>query len=41
MGKSGNGKSALINLLFRLFETDRGRILIDNQNINDFEINSY
>tara|TARA_B100001287_G_scaffold151812_1_gene127757 strand:- start:200 stop:1951 length:1752 start_codon:yes stop_codon:yes gene_type:complete len=33
VGKSGSGKSTMINILFRLFDLDKGYISIDNQNI--------
>ena len=33
VGASGAGKSTLVNLLLRFFEPERGRILIDGQNI--------
>lgn len=34
-GKSGCGKSSLVNLLLRFFMVSEGEILIDNMNIND------
>ena len=33
VGRSGAGKSTLVNLLLRFFEPERGRILIDGQDI--------
>jgi ATP-binding cassette subfamily B multidrug efflux pump len=33
VGRSGAGKSTLVNLLLRFFELERGRILIDGQDI--------
>ena len=36
-GPSGIGKSTFVNLLFRLFEPNKGDILIDNQNIKDLK----
>ena len=35
IGKSGNGKSTIFNLLLRYFNTTEGEILIDGININD------
>ncbi len=35
IGKSGNGKSTLFNLLVRYFDTTEGNITIDNININE------
>lgn len=35
VGKSGNGKSTLFNLLLRFFEPSKGQITIDNINIKD------
>lgn len=36
-GPSGIGKSTFVNLLFRLFEPNKGDILIDGQNIKDLK----
>lgn len=35
VGESGEGKTTLTNLLLRLYEPEKGQILIDGQNIND------
>lgn len=35
IGRSGNGKSTIFNLLLRYFDTTKGEILIDGININD------
>ena len=40
VGKSGAGKTTLINLVPRLFDTTAGRILIDGQDIRDVTIAS-
>lgn len=36
VGHSGSGKTTLIRLLFRFYDVDRGRILIDNWDIRGF-----
>lgn len=36
VGHSGSGKTTLIKLLYRLYDVNMGRILIDNQDIRDF-----
>jgi ATP-binding cassette subfamily B protein len=35
VGESGEGKSTLTNLLLRLYDIQKGEIVIDSQNIND------
>lgn len=40
VGATGAGKSTIINLLNRFYEIDSGSIYIDNQNINDFQLES-
>lgn len=41
VGRSGSGKSTLVKLLFRYFEPNSGRILIDGQNIQDLDVDQY
>lgn len=35
VGRSGSGKSTLVNLLMRFYDVEAGKILIDNEGIND------
>jgi ATP-binding cassette, subfamily B, heavy metal transporter len=37
VGHSGCGKSTLVNLLYRLYDVERGAILIDGKDIRDFK----
>jgi ATP-binding cassette subfamily B protein len=41
VGRSGSGKSTLVKLLFRYFEPNRGRILIDGEDIHTLDIARY
>lgn len=41
VGRSGSGKSTLVKLLFRYFEPNSGRILIDGQDIRQLDITGY
>ena len=41
VGKSGQGKSTIFNLLLRYFEPEQGVILIDNYPINDFSEDAF
>ncbi len=38
IGSSGVGKSTIISLLFRLYDTENGEIRIDGRNIQDFSL---
>ncbi|HEV2987896.1 MAG TPA: ABC transporter ATP-binding protein [Candidatus Angelobacter sp.] len=40
VGASGAGKTTLVNLLLRLYEPDRGQILIDGQDLQLFSLES-
>ena len=40
VGSSGSGKSTLFNLLTRIFDTEKGEILIDGVNIKDISFDS-
>lgn len=41
VGTTGSGKTTLINLLMRFYDGYSGEILVDGQNIKDFELSSY
>lgn len=40
VGSTGAGKSTIINLLNRFYEINSGNIYVDNQNINNFKLDS-
>ncbi|HAN63177.1 MAG TPA: ABC transporter permease, partial [Rhizobiales bacterium] len=40
VGPSGSGKSTLVNLTLRFFDPERGKVLIDGQNIKEVTIDS-
>lgn len=40
VGPSGSGKSTILRLLFRFYEPQSGRILVDNQDIRDVDLDS-
>lgn len=37
LGKSGSGKSTLLKLIMKYYDCDRGQLLIDNLDINDYD----
>lgn len=41
VGLNGAGKSTFIKLLLRLYEPTEGRILLNGENVNDYEIDDY
>jgi ATP-binding cassette subfamily B protein len=41
VGASGGGKSTLVNLLLRFYDPQRGRILVDGQDIRDFPLKAW
>lgn len=38
LGKTGSGKTTLVNLLLKLYPVERGQIYIDNQDIHDYSL---
>lgn len=41
VGSSGFGKTTLFNLLFRIYQQEKGRILLDDQDISDLKFESF
>ena len=41
VGQSGFGKTTLLSLLFRLFDPNEGKILIDGQDIKELTFDSF
>ena len=41
VGSTGSGKTTLVNLLTRFYSPSNGKITIDNENINNFELESF
>jgi len=41
VGRSGTGKTTIINLLLRLFEPDKGEVRIDGLNIKEYKLSSW
>jgi len=41
VGSSGCGKSTIVNLMYRLWDIDKGKIIIDNINIKDYNLKLY
>ena len=41
VGKSGSGKSTIINLLLRLYELNEGKVLVDGRPIDQYNLTAY
>lgn len=40
LGRTGSGKSSIVNVLLRLYDLNQGEILVDGHNIKDLTLNS-
>jgi ATP-binding cassette, subfamily B, bacterial len=40
VGHNGSGKTTLVKLLLRLYDPDRGRILLDGHDLRDYDLNA-
>lgn len=41
VGHSGSGKSTIIRLLMKFYDTEQGKILVDGKDINDYALSEY
>lgn len=41
VGESGSGKTTIINMIIGFYRADSGEVLVDGQNIADFDLHSY
>lgn len=41
VGSSGSGKSTILDLLVRFYDTSKGELLVDGLNIKEYDLNSY
>lgn len=41
VGRSGAGKSTLVNLVLRFYDIDNGKVLINDENIKSYQLESY
>lgn len=41
VGQSGGGKSTIVQLLMKFYNPDSGSILVDNKNVNDYDLTQF